>query len=199
MKTSKSLLLAAGLACALVPFAVVKAETPAAGGAAAAVASALSIPDFKTASVADLATVASQALGGLSTAASSAPGLLEKAKAVQAALSGGKALDAVTALAGLSDAAKAVPGATKLAETAKQVVSAWALKQGFDSTKISGVLGALQKKDLSSLASKAAGLLNKGGLTGDQQGLLNGVLGAYGVDASKAAGAASAVKGLLGN
>lgn len=199
MKTSKSLWLAAGLVCAVVPSAVVKAETPAANGAAGAVASALSIPDFKTASVADLASVASQALGGLSSAAGSAPALLEKVKVVQAALSGGKALDAVTALAGLSEAAKAVPGAAKLAETAKQVVSAWALKQGFDATKISGVLGALQKKDLGSLASKAAGLLNKGGLTGDQTGLLNGVLGAYGVDASKAAGAASAVKGLLGN
>lgn len=181
------------------------ARAEATGGLAAlkpvadAAATALQIPDFKTASVADLSALASQALSGLGSAANSTPALLEKVNAVKAALSAGQASQALTALSGLGAAAKKIPGASALADTATQVVSAWALKQGFDAAKISGVLGALQKKDLSALTSQATGLLSKGGLTGDQQGLLKGVLGAHGIDASKAAGAAGALKGFLGN
>lgn len=178
------------------------ARAEVAGGALAPVsetAPALKLPDFKTASVADLSALASQALSGLGQVAGSAPGLLEKVNAVKSALSAGQASQALTALAGLGAAAKNIPGAAALAETATQVVSAWALKQGFDAAKISGVLGALQKKDLSALTSKATGLLGKGGITDDQQGLLKGVLNAYGIDASKAAGAAGALKGIFGN
>lgn len=160
---------------------------------------ALKLPDFKTASVADLSALASQALSGLGQVAGSAPGLLEKVNAVKSALGAGQASQALTALAGLGAAAKNIPGAAALADTATQVVSAWALKQGFDAAKISGVLGALQKKDLSALTSKATGLLSKGEVTADQQGLLKGVLNAYGIDASKAAGAAGALKGIFGN
>jgi hypothetical protein len=175
-----------------------------AGGAVAAVpvsetAPTLKLPDFKTASVADLAGIASQALSGLGQVATSAPGLLEKVTAVKTALSAGQASQALTALAGLGAAAKNIPGAAALADTATQLVSAWALKQGFDAAKISGVLGALQKKDLSALTSKATSLLAKDGVTDDQQGLLKGVLNAYGIDASKAAGAAGALKGFFGN
>jgi hypothetical protein len=160
---------------------------------------ALKIPDFKTASVADLSALASQALSGLGQAANSAPGLLEKVTAVKTALSAGQASQALAALGGLGAAAKNFPGASALAETATQAVSAWALKQGFDAAKISGVLGALQKKDLTALTSKATALLGKGGVTDEQQGLLKGVLSAYGIDTSKAAGAAGMLKGFWGN
>ena len=161
---------------------------------------ALQIPNFQTASATDLSTVASQALTGLSkTTAGSSPAIANAVASVQSALTAGKAMDALSSLTGLNAAAKGVPGATGLADSATQLVSAWALKQGFDTAKISGVLGALQKKDYAALASQGASVLSKGGLTGDQQGLLKGVLGAYGIDATKAAGAVNAVKGLLGN
>lgn len=167
--------------------------------ASEAVVTSLQIPDFQTASVEDLSAVATQALSGLGQVASSAPTVVEKVNSVKTALASGQANQALASLAGLSAAAKSVPGAAAIAETATQVVSAWALKQGFDVAKISGVLGALQKKDYAALASQATSVLGKGGLTGDQQGLLKGVLNAYGIDATKAAGAVSAVKGLLGN
>ncbi len=167
--------------------------------ASEAVVTSLQVPDFQTASVEDLAGVATQALSSLGQVASSAPTVVEKVNAVRTALASGQASQALSSLAGLSAAAKSVPGGAAIAETATQVVSAWALKQGFDVAKISGVLGALQKKDYAALASQATSVLSKGGLTGDQQGLLKGVLNAYGIDATKAAGAVSAVKGLLGN
>lgn len=164
-----------------------------------AVVASLQIPDFQTATVAELSEVASQALGSLGQAAGSVPAITEKVNAIKTALASGQASQALSSLAGLSAAAKKIPGAANIAETATQVVSAWALKQGFDVEKISGVLGALQKKDYAALASQATSVLSKGGLTGDQKGLLNGVLNAYGIDAAKAAGAVSSLKGLLGN
>lgn len=167
--------------------------------ASEAVVASLQIPDFQTATVEDLSAVASQALSGLRQAASSSPAVVEKVNAVKTALEAGQASEALSSLAGLTAAAKSIPGAANIAETATQVVSAWALKQGFDVAKISGVLGALQKKDYAALASQATSVLSKGGLTGDQKGLLSGVLNAYGIDASKAAGAVSSLKGLMGN
>lgn len=167
--------------------------------ASEAVVTSLQIPDFQTASVEDLSSVATQALSGLGQAASSSPSVVAQVNAVKTAVTAGQAGQALSSLAGLTAAAKSIPGAANIAESATQVVSAWALKQGFDVSKISGVLGALQKKDYTSLASQAAGLLGKGGLTGDQKGLLNGVLNAYGIDASKAAGAVNSLKGLMGN
>ncbi|MET0263163.1 MAG: hypothetical protein ABW223_09715 [Rariglobus sp.] len=164
-----------------------------------AVVASLNIPDFQTATVEDISEVASQALTSLSRVVSSTPAVVEKVTAVKTALEAGEASNALTALTGLSAAAKNIPGAANLTETAKQLVSAWALKQGFDTAKISGVLGALQKKDYAALASQATSVLSKGGLTGDQQGLIQGVLNAYGIDATKAAGAFNAVKGLMGN
>lgn len=164
-----------------------------------AVVASLQIPDFQTATVAELSEVASQALGSLGQAAGSVPAITEKVNAIKTALASGQASQALSSLAGLSAAAKKIPGAANIAETATQVVSAWALKQGFDVEKISGVLGALQKKDYAALASQATSVLSKGGLTGDQKGLLNGVLNAYGIDTAKAAGAVSSLKGLLGN
>ena len=166
--------------------------------ASEAVVASLQIPDFQTATVADLSAVATQALSGLGQAASASPVVVEKVTAVKTALAAGQAGEALSALAGLGAAAKNIPGAAAIAETATQVVSAWALKQGFDVAKISGVLGALQKKDYAALATQATSLLGKGGLTGNQKGLLSGVLNAYGTDASKAAGAVGALTGLMG-
>ncbi|MBC8039224.1 MAG: hypothetical protein H7Y06_01635 [Opitutaceae bacterium] len=227
MKTSNSLLVVLGVACAAGLAGCGKSEpaasAPAAPAAEApvapkppessvmapalaavkkaseAVVSSLQVPDFQTATVEDLSDVATQALSGLGQVASSAPTVVEKVNAIKTALASGQASQALSSLAGLSAAAKSIPGAANIAETATQLVSAWALKQGFDVAKISGVLGALQKKDYAALASQATSVLSKGGLTGDQKGLLNGVLGAYGIDATKAAGAVSSLKGLMGN
>jgi hypothetical protein len=221
MKTSNSLLVVLGVLCvagltgcgksepvAAAPAATEApkpAETSLAAPALAAVKKAsdavvasLQIPDFQTATVEDLSEVASQALSKLGQVTSSSPVVAEKVTAIKTALSAGKASEALSSLAGLSEAVKSIPGAANIAETATQVVSAWALKQGFDVAKISGVLGALQKKDYAALASQATSVLGKGGLTGDQKGLLNGVLNAYGIDATKAAGAVNSLKGLMG-
>lgn len=169
------------------------AKTP-----AAPVTTKVTIPDFQTVSVEKLSSVASQVLTNLgATAGATSPELAEKVNAVQAALVANQAVTALSSLTGLNEAVKGIPGGEALAGTATQLVSAWALKQGFDAAKISGVLGALQKKDYAALASQATGLLAKGGLTGEQKGILNGVLGAYGIDATKAAGAVDAVKGLF--
>lgn len=156
------------------------------------------IPDFQTASGSQLSTLATQVLTSLGQMAAKSPALVEKINAVKTALAGNQANAALSSLAGLSAAAKSVPGAEGLAGSATQLVSAWALKQGFDTAKISGVLGALQKQDFAALAAQGASVLGKGGLTSDQQGLVKGVLNAYGIDATKAAGAAGALKGLFG-
>ena len=159
---------------------------------------AVKIPDFQTASVAQLSTLATQVLTSLGQTAAKSPAIADKVTALKAALAGNQASTALSSLAGLSAAAKSVPGAEGLAASATQLVSAWALKQGFDTAKISGVLGALQKQDFAALASQGASVLSKGGLTGDQQGLVKGVMNAYGIDTTKAAGAAGALKGLFG-
>jgi hypothetical protein len=225
MKTSHSVWMVLGVVCvaglagcgksepaAAAPVAPAAAETPKAAEpslaapalaavkrASEAVVTSLQIPDFQTASVEELSAVASRALNSLSQAASASPAIVEKVAAVKAALAGGQAGEALSSLAGLTAAARSIPGAANIADTATQVVSAWALKQGFDVAKISGVLGALQKKDYASLASQATAVLGKGGLTGDQKGLLSGVLNAYGIDAAKATEAIGALKGLMGN
>ncbi len=166
---------------------------------AAKVAAPVTVPDLQTTSVSQLSAVASQALTALGEMTSkSSPALTEKINAVKAALAGNQASAALSSLAGLTKAAKGTPGAEGMAGKATQVVSAWALKQGFDLAKISGVLGALQKPDYAALASQGASVLSKGDLTHDQKGLLNGVLNAYGIDPTKAAGAANAIKGLFG-
>jgi len=155
----------------------------------------LKIPDFKTVSVADLSKVASQALTGLGSVVESSPAALKQVQAVQSSLAAGDAKAALSSLAGLGDAVQSIPGAAALLEQSKQLVSAWALKQGFDPAKISGVLGALQTGDMGALAQQATTLLGKGGLSGEQTDLLKGVLNTFGIDSGSAV---SAVKGLLG-
>jgi hypothetical protein len=68
-------------------------------------------------------------------------------------------------------------------DTAKLRVRGWALKQGFDPAKIGPSLSTLQQRDYAALASQAATLAGTGGLTEQQQRLLNGVLMNYGIDA----------------
>ncbi len=199
MKLTHSFLMLAGVGCAVPMVAQAATSIPVTQVVEpAAPAATVTLPDFQTASVAQLSSVASQALTALEQMSAKSPARVEKIKAVKTALAGNQASTALSSLAGLGAAAKGTPGAEGLAGKATQVVSAWALKQGFDLPKISGVLGALQKPDYAALTSQATNLLSKGGLTGDQKGLLSGVLNAYGIDTSKAAGAASAIKGLFG-
>ncbi len=172
--------------------------------AAEAVASAFDfanfkLPDFQASSTAQLATTASQLLTGLGElTGKSSPTSLTQVEAVKSALNAGKALDALAKLQQLGETVKAIPGAEGLLLAGKQVVSAWALKQGFDPAKISGILGSLQKSDWVGLASQAAALLGKGGVSGEQKSLLDGVLGNFGVSGGAASAATGALKGLLG-
>ncbi len=158
----------------------------------------LKIPDFKTASVAELSSVATQALGQLETAVASTPAALKQVEAVKSSLTAGDAKAALSSLSGLGDMVKNIPAANGLLTQAKQLVSAWALKQGFDPAKISGVLGALQTGDVGAIAKQATALLGKGGVSGEQSDLLKGVLNTFGIDSTSAAGAVNAVKGLFG-
>lgn len=158
----------------------------------------LKIPDFKTASVAELSSVATQALGKLETAVASTPAALKQVEAVKSSLTAGDAKAALSSLSGLGDMVKNIPAANGLLTQAKQLVSAWALKQGFDPAKISGVLGALQTGDVGAIAKQATALLGKGGVSGEQSDLLKGVLNTFGIDSTSAAGAVNAVKGLFG-
>lgn len=159
----------------------------------------LKLPDFKKTTVEDLAGLATQTLTQWSqTVEKPSASVLKEVDAVKAALSKSEPLAALGSLTKLGEQVKSIPGAEALLQSTKQLVSAWALKQGFDAAKISGVLGALQSGDYAGLATQATGLLAKGGVSGDQKKLLEGVLGTFGVDAGNAAGAVNAVKGLLG-
>jgi hypothetical protein len=189
---------------AAAPVEVQKAAVEVVKPAAEAAASAFNfanfkLPDFQAASVGQLAGTASQLLTGLGElTGKSSPASLMQVDAVKSALSAGKALEALSKLQQLGETVKAIPGAEGLLMAGKQVVSAWALKQGFDPAKISGVLGSLQKSDWVGLASQAATLLGKGGVSGEQKSLLDGVLGNFGVSGGAASAATGALKGLLG-
>lgn len=159
----------------------------------------LKLPDFQAASSKELSGLAAQALTHWAqTLETPAPAVTTEVESVKNALAQSKPAAALSSLTKLGDLAKTLPGGDALLQTSKQLVGAWALKQGFDVAKISGVLGALQKGDYAALAAQAAPLLSKGEISGEQQGILQGVLGVFGIDASKAAGAVGAVKGLFG-
>lgn len=159
----------------------------------------LKLPDFKTASTQQLSDLAAQALTQWAQAVEKpSPTVTTEVASVKAALAQEKPAAALASLTKLGDYAKSIPGGEALLQSSKQLVSAWALKQGFDVAKISGVLGALQSGDYAALASQAATLLGKGGVSGEQKGILDGVLGTFGLDATQASGAVNAVKGLFG-
>ena len=157
------------------------------------------LPDFQTASAQQLSGLATQALTQWVQAIEKpGPAATTEVESVKTALAQEKPAAALASLTKLGDYAKAIPGGEALLQSSKQLVSAWALKQGFDVAKVSGVLGALQKGDYAALATQAAALLAKGGVSTEQKGILDGVLGAFGIDAAQAGGAVNAVKGLFG-
>ena len=163
-------------------------ETPAAKPAMAAKAETMmakvEVPDLKAASSAKLAEISGMALTQLAAlGGAKQPEMAREAEAVKTALAGDDALGALSKLQSLASYAEQIPGAPILLESAKQMVSAWALKQGFDTAKIAPVLSALQSRDYAGLASQAAMLAGTGGLTAEQKALVNGVLQTYGVDA----------------
>ncbi len=142
------------------------------------------VPDLAATSAAQLAQTSATALTQLTAVAGSDhPAMAADITALQSALAADDAPGALAKLQQLAAYAKQVPGADVLIESSKQLVSAWALKQGFDTAQIAPVLRALQSRDYASLASQAAQIAGAGGLTDQQKTLLNGVLQAYGVDA----------------
>jgi hypothetical protein len=156
------------------------------------------LPDFQAASTQQLSGLAAQALTQWAQAIEKpSPAVTAEVESVKTALAQEKPAAALASLTKLGDYAKAIPGGEALLQSSKQLVGAWALKQGFDVAKISGVLGALQRGDYAGLASQAATLLAKGGVSTEQKGLLDGVLGTFGIDATQASGAVNAVKGLF--
>ena len=164
----------------------------------AVLATPVKVPDLQTASVKRLGELATRALTNLGVAtAATSPALSEQVNAVKTSMAANDAKAALASLGGVNQAVKGNAGAEGMAASVTQLVSAWALKQGFDVAKISGVLGALQKQDYAALATQASGVMAQGGVTGEQQDLLKGVLNAYGIDATKAAGAVGTVKGLF--
>ncbi|WP_221032657.1 hypothetical protein [Actomonas aquatica] len=168
------------------PTAASTAAVPVAEETEAAVAQAteVKVPDLAEAAPAQLARVSDAALAQIAALAEEQrPELAVNVAALQAALADDDAVGALGKLKQLSDYAQQVPGADVLIESTKQMVSAWALKQGFDTAQITPVLQALQTRDYASLASQAAVLAGRGGLSAEQKALVNGVLEAYGVDA----------------
>lgn len=164
---------------------------------AASMLADLKVPDLKSTSVAQLASVGTETLTNISAlAGDTQPEVAKQVEAVKTSISANKATEALGQLKQLAASAQAIPGAPQAVEAAKQMVSAWALKQGFDTAKIAPVLGALQSGDYAGLASQAASLVKDGGLTDHQKELLNSVLGTFGLDA-KADELVGKVKGLL--
>ena len=159
----------------------------------------LQLPDFTAATSAQLSTLASQTLTQWAQAIETPPAAVTtEVEAVKSALGAEQPLAALASLTKLGDYAKSIPGGEALLQSSKQLVGAWALKQGFDPARISGALGALQKGDYAGLATQAAALFAKGGVSSEQKGILDGVLGSFGLDATQAGAAVSAVKGFLG-
>ena len=144
----------------------------------------LKVPDLKSTSVSQLASTSADTLSNIAALAGpSQPEVAKQVDAVQSSLNSNDVVDALAQIKQLAASAQAIPGAQQAVEGAKQMVSAWALKQGFDTAKISPVLGALQSGDLTGLASQVSTLLGAGGLTDQQKTLLNGVLDTYGINA----------------
>lgn len=159
----------------------------------------LQLPDFTATTSAQLSALASQTLTQWAQAIETpTAAVTTEIEAVKSALGAEQPLAALASLTKLGDYAKSIPGGEALLQSSKQLVGAWALKQGFDPARISGALGALQKGDYAGLATQAAALFAKGGVSSEQKGILDGVLGSFGLDATQAGAAVNAVKGLLG-
>lgn len=158
----------------------------------------LKLPDFQTATTQQLSSLATRSLTQWAQAVeATSPAITQGVEAVKTALANEQPTVALASLTKLSEYAKAIPGGDLMLQTSKQLVSAWALKQGFDTAKISGVLGSLQRGDYVGVASQSAAMFAKGGVNTEQKGLLDGVLGTFGLDATQAAGAVNVMKGLF--
>jgi hypothetical protein len=158
------------------------------------------LPDFTATTSSQLAALAAQTLTQWSQTIETPPAAIStEVEAVKGALGAEQPLVALASLAKLGDYAKTIPGGDALLQSSKQLVGAWALKQGFDPARISGALGALQKGDYAGLATQAAALFAKGGVNTEQKSILDGVLGSFGIDAVQAGAAVNAVRGLFGN
>ena len=153
----------------------------------------------------DLAAVSSDKLGELSLGALSnfaasgakTPGMMSQLTGLKSSLSSGDAIDALNQLKGWTAAAQQIPGATAGIQSTKVMVSAWALKQGFDAGMIAPILGALQTGDFGQLAAQGVKLAGVAELSDQQVQIRNGVLSNYGIDA-KVGEALNSVKGLFG-
>lgn len=153
----------------------------------------------------DLAEISSDKLGQLSLGALSSfasegtktPGMMSQLTGLKSSLNSGDVIDTLNQLKGWADAAQQIPGATAGIQSTKAMVSAWALKQGFDAGMIAPVLGALQTGDLGQLAAQGVKLAGVAELSDQQVQILNGVLSNYGIDA-KAGEVLNSVKGLFG-
>jgi hypothetical protein len=157
----------------------------------------ISIPNLSQTSADQLAQLGAQSLANLALLDGvKSTGVSDQISSLQSSLNGDQAVDALTKLKQLSASAQSIPGAPLVIETTKQLVSAWALKQGFDTSTIAPVLAALQQKDYAALASRAAVLAAKGGLSAEQKQVVNGVLSNYGIEANVDQ-ALDAVKGLF--
>lgn len=157
----------------------------------------ITIPNLSQSSADQLAQLGAQSLSNLSLlGGEKSSGIVDQISSLRSSLDGNQAVDALNKLKQLSAAAQSIPGAPIVIEGTKQLVSAWALKQGFDPATINPVLTAIQQKDYVGLASQAAVLVGKGGLTPEQKLIVNGVLSNYGIDA-KVDDAIDAVKGLF--
>lgn len=157
----------------------------------------ITVPNLAQTSADQLAQLGAQSLTNLSLlGGGDSNGLANQVSSLKSSLDGNQAVDALAKLKQLSDVAQSIPGAPIVIEGSKQLVSAWALKQGFDTATVIPVLTALQNKDYASLASQAAILAGTGGLTDQQKQIVNGVLANYGIDA-KVDQALDAVKGLF--
>ena len=159
----------------------------------------IEIPNLQETSVGDLSKIALQALSGLgSFTAQAYPQTGSLIDTVKQAIQTNNTQGALQSLSGITDALKDIPGANNLLATSQQLVSAWALKQGFSPTQISGVMAALQTRDVADLGVQATQLLSDGRLNQEQTTLLKGVLNAFGINNANAGKAVDKVKGLFG-
>lgn len=158
---------------------------------------ALKVPDLVEISPDKLAAVTSDSLTQLGKmAAASDVDLTSQLDGLKAALTKENALAALDHLPAIISAAQQIPGADAAIASTQQMVTGWALKQGFDPATINPLLSSLQKADFGQLAAQASTLLGTGDLSDQQVQLINGVLASYGVDA-KATEVINSVKGLF--
>lgn len=115
----------------------------------------------------DLAGISADQLGQLSIAAltnlagmadAESPGMMSQLSGLKSSLSSKDPIEALGQLKEWAVMAQQIPGAAAGIEATKGMVSAWALKQGFDPSLINPVLSALQAGDLGRLAAQAAKL-----------------------------------------